>query len=177
MFQGTGDLTVFVDVLGENVVCSASVTLELHDIEWFYDIYTNGVTSGTRWEVEVETAATHSQTAGYQSETDEKLLFVHGWNMQGWEKRRWAETMFKRLWWQGYKGSVALFDWPTMDGFTGSWWWDLLVDSRHFDNSEYIAWRSADALAGLMGTLNSGGNLSVLAHSMGNVVMGEALKK
>ena len=40
-------------------------------------------------------------------ETNDFVLFVHGWNMQHYEKSRWTETMFKRLWWQGYMGHVA----------------------------------------------------------------------
>ena len=52
-----------------------------------------------------------------------------------------------------------------------------ITDTRNFDNSEYIAWQSSDALAGVMEYLNSDRQLSVMAHSMGNVVMGEALRK
>ncbi len=121
------------------------------------------------------TTAHPSETAGYQPTTDEKFLLVHGWNMEGWEKRRGAETAFKRLWWQGYQGSVALFDWPTLHGFDG--WWDVTVDSRHFDNSEFIAWQSAESLAKVLTELNGGGTLRVMAHSMGNVAMAEALRK
>jgi hypothetical protein len=173
---GTGDLTLAVKWHGVEIG-KASVRVEQHDISWFYDIWQAEVVSGDRWTVEVGATASHAQTKGYQPETDDVILFIHGWNMPQWEKRRWTETMFKRLWWQGYRGSVALFDWPTLHGFTGSWWWDLPVDSRHFDNSEFIAWRSSDALANLLQGLNTGGRLTVLAHSMGNVVMGEALKK
>jgi len=153
------------------------VRLELHDISWFYDIWMAQILSGESWEVEVGASAAHSQTAAYQPKTDEKLLFIHGWNMQDWEKRRWTETVFKRLWWQGYQGSVALFDWPTLYGFDGSDWWTVATNLRHFDNSEYISWLSSDALSGVFNTLNADGKLSVLAHSMGNVVTAEALRK
>jgi Alpha/beta hydrolase of unknown function (DUF900). len=121
--------------------------------------------------------ATRSQTATYQPQTDERFLLVHGWNMPEWEKKSWAATVFKRLWWQRYKGSVALFDWPTMHGFGEGNWWDIAINLRHFDNSEFIAWRSSDALVNVFSHLNSGGQLRVLAHSMGNVVMTEALRK
>lgn len=39
----------------------------------------------------------HSQTAQYRPNTNDKFLFAHGWNMAPWEKKRWTETMFKRL--------------------------------------------------------------------------------
>ena len=171
---GAGDLTLIVKKDGAEI-CRKAVRLELHDISWFYDIWLAQILSGERWEVQVGTTATHSQTAQYQPKTDEKLLFIHGWNMPEWEKRRWTETMFKRLWWQGYKGSVALFDWPTLYDFSG--FWDVVTNPHHFDNSEYISWQSADALTGVFNTLNADGQLSVLAHSMGNVVTAEALRK
>lgn len=178
---GTADLTLVAKKDGAEI-CRKSVRLELHPITWFYDIYTNGVVSGDRWTVEVEKSATHSQIASYQPKTSERLLFVHGWNMEGWEKKRWTETTFKRLWWQGYQGSVALFDWPTLadddaDIWPPSKWWDLITETRHFDNSEFIAWQSSDALANLMAGLNTDGQLRVLAHSMGNVVTAEAFRK
>jgi len=106
---GKGDLTIIVKEDG-NEVCRKAVTLELQNMPWFYDVYTVGVTSGDRWEVQIPTTATHSQTASYSSATDEKFLLVHGWNMTDAEKTQWAETVFKRLWWQGYQGSVALFN-------------------------------------------------------------------
>ena len=36
-----------------------------------------------------------------------------------WEKDRFAETAFKRLYWQGYQGRFGEFRWPTSYGFTG----------------------------------------------------------
>lgn len=94
--------------------------------------------------------------------------------MSEFEKRRWAETAFKRLWWQGYQGRVVLFSWPTLENseyFLVKTVWD----PRNFDNSELRAWRSATALTALYQTLGPG-QLRVLAHSMGNIVASEALK-
>src|SRR5207245_2425168 len=53
-----------------------------------------------------------------------------------------------------------------------------LTDPRHFDNSEYTAWRSAARLLNKLTSLNSQypGHVYLLAHSMGNVVAGEALR-
>ncbi len=169
---GKGDLTFIVKKDG-NAVCRKAVTLELQNMPWFYDIYSVGVTSGDRWEVHIPTTATHSQTASYSPATDEKFLLVHGWNMTEAEKTQWTETVFKRLWWQGYQGSVALFSWPTLSDMN---FWDVVSGGHHFDNSEFRSWLSKDALSGLLNALNSDGKLRVLAHSMGNVVFGQALR-
>lgn len=104
------------------------------------------------------------------------ILFVHGWNLADWEKDAFAETAFKRLYWQGYKGRFGALQWPTGYGF-GSWK-TVLNDPDNFDNSEFNAWRSSQGLFGLLSNLSSSysGHVYLFAHSMGNVVAGEALK-
>jgi hypothetical protein len=37
--------------------------------------------------------------------------------METWEKDRYAETAFKRLYWQGYQGRFGSFRWPTGNNF------------------------------------------------------------
>ncbi|MBI2517442.1 MAG: alpha/beta fold hydrolase [Opitutae bacterium] len=104
------------------------------------------------------------------------ILFVHGWNMEKWEKERYAETAYKRLYWQGYKGRFGLFSWPTTNGFGSEM--DAILDSANFDRGEFSGWRSATPLRQLMQTLNSayGGEFYVLSHSMGGIVASEALR-
>ena len=94
------------------------------------------------------------------------ILFVHGWNLAPWERDAFAETAFKRLYWQGYKGHFGAFQWPTLTGNTT------------FDQSELLAWQSAEGLRKKLDDLNCSypGNVYLIAHSMGNVVAGEALR-
>jgi len=173
--EGKGDLTLILKK-GGTEICRKAVRLELNTMDWFYDIFKTSVTSGSTTDVNVDDTATPEQTAEYPAQTGEYLLFVHGWNMEEWEKQRWTETIFKRLWWQGYKGKVGLFSWPTLYGFSGTLY-QLLFESRHFDNSEFRSWLSSDSLEGVFDELNTSGQLRVLAHSMGNVVNGEAIRK
>lgn len=115
---------------------------------------------------------------GNPSPEDRKyILLVHGWNMQQWEKERFAETAYKRLYWQGYKGRFGLFSWPTTNDFSGTIK-DAIIDTTNYDRGEWSAWRSATPLRQLLQTLNGAysGELYVLAHSMGNVVVGESLR-
>jgi hypothetical protein len=97
---------------------------------------------------------------------DTYILFVHGYNMEPWEKDRYAETMYKRLYWQGYEGRFGEFRWPTYENF---------ID---YDVSERQAWNSGIGLERLLTSLNTKypGNVYVMAHSMGNIVTGEALR-
>ncbi len=105
------------------------------------------------------------------------ILFVHGWNLPTWEKDAFAQTAFKRLYWQGFKGHFGEFRWPTGSGFTGII--SGLIDSDNYDNSESNAWASATGLLGLLNNLNSQypDHVYLMAHSMGNVVASEALKQ
>jgi hypothetical protein len=106
------------------------------------------------------------------------ILFVHGWNMQIWEKDRYAETAFKRLYWQGYQGRFGEFRWPTEYAFPFGEFSSQAVNPRNFDNSEYNAWLSGAGLLNKLNDLNTTypGQVYLMAHSLGNVVAGEALR-
>jgi hypothetical protein len=118
----------------------------------------------------------YSYSASVNSTTP-YILYVHGWNMPTWEKDRFAESAFKRLYWQGYQGRFGVFRWPTDYGFTGSAL-SAATDRRNYDYSENQAWLSAIGLKNRLAALNIQypGQVYVLAHSMGNVVTGEALR-
>lgn len=120
-------------------------------------------------------------------ETNDYILFVHGWNMSPFDKDWFSDTAFKRLWHQGYKGRFGAFRWPTFYFDRGLFGVPLPVpdnwetpERTHFDASEHRAWASAPGLLGLLGQLNGGkfhGKVRMMAHSMGNVVAGEALRQ
>jgi Alpha/beta hydrolase of unknown function (DUF900) len=106
------------------------------------------------------------------------ILFVHGWNLPPWEKDAFAETALKRLYWQGYQGRFGTFQWPTTYTNSGSESFDNAAQIPAYDEGEFSAWQSAVPLAQLLRALHGGygGNVYLIAHSMGNVVAGEALR-
>lgn len=173
--RGAGDLTLQIKRDG-NIIAESSVRLDLHGISWFYDRYVTTSAGSSSWQTTVSYDTMNSKHAEYQPETEEYLLFVHGWNVSDVLKERWAETVFKRLWWQGYKGGVGLFRWPCAewDGLAAE---NILQDSKNFNDSEYSAWQSASVLKEILINLKvQGKKLGVLAHSQGNVVVGEAVR-
>jgi uncharacterized membrane protein len=102
------------------------------------------------------------------------ILLVHGWNSSPFSKGYVGDTAFKRLYWQGFKGRFGLFRWPTFY-FEGD-----LPPVHHFDASEHRAWQSSLGLLSLINQLNGGpfaGRVRIIAHSMGNIVVGEALRR
>jgi len=100
--------------------------------------------------------------------------------METWDKDRFAETAFKRVYWQGYQGRFGEFRWPTDFGFTGLW--QIIAtnstEKDNFDGSEYQAWQSAQGLLNKLDDLNTQypTHVYLLAHSMGNIVANEALR-
>lgn len=169
----------FVVKNADNIVFETFVHLELHDIRWFYDEFKVDIASGTTWRAEVEAIYQQVNQGGYQSESNDYFLFVHGWNVTAAEKKRWAETIFKRFWWQGYKGQVGFFNWPCLLKNVEMDFLFALTDPNNFNNSEFLAWQSAESLSRLLRELKvqNGKKLTMLAHSQGNVVAGEALSK
>ncbi|MBU0677780.1 MAG: hypothetical protein KJ626_06655 [Verrucomicrobia bacterium] len=173
---GSGDLTLTVRIAGDEIGRSV-VHLDLKPVETFYDLYRVEVTSGTRTDVEIGIPAGQSlkrYSSAHSRERGEYIMLVHGWNMSPESKRHWANTAFKRLWWQGYQGSVGLFDWPGLYDFDS--FWDIMTDRGHFDDSEFRAWLSAKYLTEFLQERNAYGEVRILAHSQGNVLTGEAIR-
>jgi hypothetical protein len=185
--RGKGELVLTI-WKGTNILAQTSAWIEIKDIKEMYERWTVGDSpkmdpTNTAY-LASEDLPTGLAKFQYPSTIDTNtpyILFVHGWNMEQWEKDRFAERAFKRLYWQGYQGRFGLFRWPTDNGFSGEVFESSsnpLTDSRNYDRSEWIAWRSAAGLLNKLNDLNAKypGHVYMLAHSMGNVVAGEALR-
>ena len=178
---GSGELVWRVLDQSSNLVTETSAFIEIKDIKNFYERWTCGeaLSPGSGYSLAPLKKSVKEYSLPLPATERERdyILWVHGWNMQPWEKERWAEAAFKRLYWQGYQGRVGLFKWPTFYQ-TGSTFDDLAWDAKNFDESEYNAWRSGAALNHLFNYLQIRypNRVRVLAHSMGNIVAGEALK-
>lgn len=175
--RAAGDGRLVLSALYKGLpVLQRQIQLGLKDIRYFYDHFiveeSGDPAVPVRRAVNPEGVGDQASRRGlYEPATDEYVLFVHGWNMQPWLKKRWTETVFKRLWWQGYQGKVGVFDWPNKT-------YVLLPGPQNFDHSEFVAWNSASALSRVLGGLRSDSRkISLLAHSQGNVVAVEALRQ
>jgi hypothetical protein len=185
-----GTAEVHLQILGPNgnVLADSPVYLQIKDIKEMYERFTVG-DAPSRTPMLVATNATDGlpygtpafQYALPQDTNTPYILFVHGWNMEPWEKDRFAETAYKRLYWQGYQGRFGEFRWPTHNNFGAPFSGSRntpLNDPRNYDNSESNAWASATGLLNKLNDLNAQypSHLYLMAHSMGNVVAGEALR-
>ncbi|MFD2159825.1 alpha/beta hydrolase [Rubritalea tangerina] len=106
-------------------------------------------------------------------EEEKYLIFVHGWRMTYAGSQKYAETMFKRLWHGGYKGRYSFVRWPTYSEDTHA-----VTDALFtYNNSDYRAWKSGRSLAEYVASLPPSYTVNVTAHSMGNIVVGAAIRE
>jgi hypothetical protein len=185
--NGVGQLNLTISDASGNVLAQASQWIQIADIKQMYERWTVGdnpykppLTTPVPAANDLPTNVMQ-QPFLYSTNTvpgTPYILLVHGWNMERWEKDRYAETAFKRLYWQGYQGRFGELRWPTYYDFPfGAFSWQAF-DLRNYDNSEYNAWQSGAGLLNLLTTLDAeygSANVYLMAHSMGNVVAGEAL--
>ncbi len=159
---GSGLLLLTIMDAGSNVLAQSWQSIQIVDIKQIYERWMVGdIETNALGIVEPVTPMTNAVPAqdnyspgaprspfvySYDPATDTNtpyILFVHGWNLATWEKDRWAETAYKRLYWQGYQGRFGEFRWPTYYGFAGPS--SILTNQNerdNFDSSEYNAWRA-----------------------------------
>jgi len=86
----------------------------------------------------------------YTADSSKYLLLVHGWNMSPDDKLYFTQTAFKRLWCRATTAAFGLFDWPTLYGLRSGLQLGTISTPRgtihHYDDSEMIAWLSADTI-------------------------------
>ena len=186
--NGIGQLTLTItDSTGSNVLAQSSQWIQIKDIKEMYERWSVGDNPNlaptnmpylAKYDLPKFTSAFQ-----YTQPTDTNtpyILFVHGWNMSPYDKDIFAETAFKRLYWQGYQGRFGAFRWPTDYGFDGTLLQLILhpTEKDNYDKSEYEAWQSGEGLLNLLKTLDAEypGHVFMLAHSMGNIVANEALR-
>jgi hypothetical protein len=171
--NGGGALNLTIADANGNTLAQATTYIQIVDIKQLYERWTVGDRPNVA-PTNVASLTSEGLSPGvkafqYTLPTETNIpyiLYVHGYNMALWEKDRFAETEFKRLYWQGYQGRFGAFNWPTAN------------HALQFGSSELQAWDSAPGLLNLLNKLNSvyPGQVYVTAHSLGNVVAGEALR-
>lgn len=188
--EGKGELVITLQ--GETpgpyqdlVMEMKGVWIHLMDIKEMYQHFTVATPDNTFMGEENFNPSPSAVEINDVSETDldafgfeeDYILFVHGWRMKAWERRYFAETAFKRLYWQGYKGRFGFFSWPTE--WTSRPWGTAITDTENYMRSDHKARLSGQGLAGTMNNLMVayGGQLSIFAHSMGNIVVSEGLRQ
>jgi hypothetical protein len=179
--NGVGQLALTISQGGTNTLGQTTAYIQITDIKQMYERWTIGDRPNFAPTNVAQVAQEDiTQPFQYSLPTDTNttyILYVHGWNMNRYDKDRFAERAFKRLYWQGYQGRFGVFRWPTEYNFKATFI-DAMFQPHNYDGSELNAWKSATGLLNKLNDLNAEypGHVYLLAHSMGSVVAGEALR-
>jgi pimeloyl-ACP methyl ester carboxylesterase len=190
---GAGALVVQFKYNG-NIVSQDSLNLSLSPITQLYEqatvinpswVLPDGTVNGLGdlrtlplGTIPTTASVTYNPYSQSSPEDNTMIVFVHGWRMKVNEMEAYADTAFKRLYWQGYTGRFTSFSWPT-EWVDSDSYAKAFADPYNYDNSELKAWYSAPALYNLLVSLDGQygyQNVNIFAHSMGNVVTSEALR-
>lgn len=173
-----------------SILVHRTVTLHLHDISDFYDRYVVPASKDDLKRVAFNTLndaalgdakPVHANivTGSPTFDSSDRIVLVHGWNMSVAAKDSFADTMYKRLYWQGFTGHFVSFEWPTFVDDEGPFHLPAIpaADALNltYSPSEYEALRSGRSLEHLLEGM-IGYDTTILAHSMGSVVASEALR-
>ena len=178
--EGKGELTVvFLDANGNELAEGGSVWLDLKNIKKMYErakaqpdniVAPYDANPPFTGPVNYVSGANGHEFKKPWDESDQCVVFVHGWNMSYDDYVTFSEVMFKRLWQQGYTGHFAALRWDTRKS-------DGEFDTGEYNRSENRAFVYGTALKNLVTNLSASYTVSVVGHSMGNVVCGEALRQ
>ncbi len=97
------------------------------------------------------------------------FIWMHGFNVDDDGASIWFDTMFKRLYWSKYDGDFLGISW---EGNEGSITQFLTYYNKNVEN----AFQTAQAVADFVSTVASGKTTDIGAHSLGNMLMLEALR-
>jgi len=158
-------------------LCSASNLLDTYECRETTPKNTdNGRVN--EWDVsisEVKKKAS-AEVVPWNCEDDNVVIFILGWNVMPDERSAWGDMVMKRLFWQQYKGRTVQIWWPCLNGFKGTLI-DACKDGPHFDRSEHRARLSAEKVAPIISEIaKKTKHVTLIAHSQGNVLVGEMLR-
>jgi hypothetical protein len=171
--EGKGKLVATLWKDGHKIAEIAGVWLDLKDVKTLYQHQVLGGVSPwseNKFEPPID-------------EQKEVIVFVHGWRLSPADTANFAETMFKRIWWRGFKGRFAAIRWDTYFNGSDHGWVPFVgqtIDAylSKYNDSEHNAWKTGEALRSFVqDTLPPDFGKHLVAHSMGNVVAGSALQQ
>jgi hypothetical protein len=109
------------------------------------------------------------------------VVFVHGIDLDVPTQLGYAESFYKRLWWEGYRGRFVTFRWATtIDDGLGTFG-PGHENTSIYNSGEYRSWYGGASLTNYVAHLRTQlGNdwiISVAGHSLGNACVGAALRQ
>ena len=99
------------------------------------------------------------------------VLFLHGFNVSATEARGWHAEIYKRLYQAGLDMNFYGVTWRGDEALSET----LGLPALHYHRNVYNAFKTAPVLAAAVAQLPPASQTAVLAHSLGNMVVSEAI--
>ena len=101
------------------------------------------------------------------------LFFLHGFNVSEADARNWSRQMFKRLWLSGSRARFHGIAWYGDYNLAGS-----TFNGLHYHQDVYHALKTASAFKSYVeGAQSQSAKRVLMAHSLGNMMVSEALRQ
>lgn len=181
LFEGAGEgsgqlVSVLLDPNGNVIGTGPGIWMNLRSVQDYYEqaLATN-VTSGKPPSSLIsDFSATTTTLFPGANESKQVIVFIHGINNTEDDFNSSSNTIFKRLYWSGYRGRFTAFRWPC------AYLPPTTPNPFQYNLGEFYAFKSATALRSYLGYLRSrqdleGYAINLYAHSQGNVVASEAV--
>jgi hypothetical protein len=174
--NGAGELVLTIADSNGNTIAQSGAWLDLHDVKDFYEraVITNDISSSaiSNWTSSIEQV--QPAVASALGDDTNLIVLVHGINVGNADWLIESDTVFKRLYWAGYRGKFMTVKWPC----------NYLTPPQPltfdvFNLSEAKAYKASTALTTYLNQLRSrfsGYQLNLFVHSQGNAVVSEAIK-
>lgn len=117
------------------------------------------------------TTASRTEATLPHNPSHPNVLFLHGFNVSENAARGWHAEMFKRLYQSGTEMNFYGVTWRGDEALTET----VGIPALHYHLNVYNAFKTAPALASAAAQLPQASQTSVLAHSLGNMVVSEAI--
>ena len=102
--------------------------------------------------------------------TKDILIFLHGFNVDLTSAMTSNRIFFRRLYWSGYRDNYIGIAWNGIYGAEGA------LSKLNFDACVEQALRSSRSINKFLAELPKENNINIMAHSLGNLVMWDALR-
>ncbi len=106
------------------------------------------------------------ECTGDPSGNGKNFVFVHGYNVNPQEAREWHAEMFKRLFWSGSRAKFWGVTWYGYESQVAGY-------CPEYHNNVVHAFATSSVLANFLAPLQ--GEITIAAHSLGNVVVSSAI--
>lgn len=194
MYGSSSDVTVKVKLyLSEetgnpysNMIVMDSALVTFRPIDKYFMFGSCRTRASSTWTYPLDGTATETITpyadvvfdAGFadrDTNYEKCFVFLHGYNVNLSAAQEWNRVVFRRMYWSKYRGNYIGITWNGDQGQI------LGFDSPLFWTNTHNALHSARAISNLLHTIRStwgvsSNDVSIMAHSLGNAVMWDALR-